>query len=854
MIRRRGMAEATVTIIEDEAKGPIAPGTADRRAPAFDMRIGGLSCAGCVGRVERAIASVPGVAAVSVNLASERAHVTLAPEADRDVAAAIGSAVRQAGYEPQDETIELAIRGMNCASCVGHVERALRSVPGVSDAMVNLATESARVHAFAQGDIVPALRAAVEKAGYEASAPATDPGKAADRRELHEQAKAEEQAKLGRSVILAGLLTLPLLLIEMGGHLLPALHHALADRFGEQLLRLVSFALASLVLFGPGLVFLRRGWPALLRGTPDMNTLVMLGAGAAWLSSSLATFRPDLFPQGSALTYFESGAVIVTLILLGRWFEARARGRTGAAIGRLMALRPRTARVLRGGTETDIAIDAVTIGDLLVLRPGEQVPVDGEVVDGVSHVDESMISGEPVPVRKQAGDRVIGGTVNGSGALRFTARAVGSGTVLAEIIRTVEAAQGDKLPIQAAVDRVTLWFVPAVIGLSALTALAWLIWGPDPAWSYALVNAVAVLIIACPCAMGLAVPTSIMVGTGRGAEIGVLFRQGDALQALKKVDIVAFDKTGTLTEGKPELTDWEVATGFVADEVLRLAASVENRSEHPLAHAIVRAAERHRLALADPSHFASDAGRGVTATVEGKRVAIGGRRLMDESGIDTTGVTGRARGFSEDGKTALFVAIDGRLAAVLAVADPLKESAAASIAALRARGLHVAMVTGDDRRTAEAVGRRVGIEDIRAEVLPTGKAEVVKALQQGGRHVAFVGDGINDAPALAQADIGIAIGTGTDIAIDSADVVLMSGDVRGVARAIALSGAVMANIRQNMAWAFGYNAVLIPVAAGVLYPGFGIALSPVFAGLAMALSSVSVVANALRLRRFEAER
>lgn len=842
-----------MTIIEDEAKGAIAPGTADRRASAFDMRIGGLSCAGCVGRVERAIAAVPGVAAVSVNLATERAHVTLAPGAGRDVAVEIGSAVRQAGYEPQDETIELVIKGMNCASCVGHVERALRSVPGVSDAMVNLATESARVRAFAQGDIVPALRAAVEKAGYEASAPATDPGKAADRRELREEARAEEQAKLGRSVILAGLLTLPLLAIEMGGHLVPALHHALADRFGEQPLRLVSFVLASLVLFGPGLVFLRRGWPALLRGAPDMNTLVMLGAGAAWLSSSFATFRPDLLPQGSALTYFESGAVIVTLILLGRWFEARAKSRTGAAIGRLMALRPRTARVLRGGTEMDIAIDAVTIGDLLVLRPGEQVPVDGEVIDGVSHVDESMISGEPVPVRKQAGDRVIGGTVNGSGALRFTARAVGSGTVLAEIIRTVEAAQGDKLPIQAAVDRVTLWFVPSVIGLSALTFLAWLIWGPAPAWSYALVNAVAVLIIACPCAMGLAVPTSIMVGTGRGAEIGVLFRQGDALQAAKKVDIVAFDKTGTLTEGKPELTDWEVATGFVADEVLRLAASVENRSEHPLAHAIVRAAERHRLALAEPSDFASDAGRGVAATVEGKRVAIGGRRLMDESGIDTAGVTGRASGFAEDGKTALFVAIDGRLAAVLAVADPLKESAAAAIAALRARGLHVAMVTGDDRRTAEAVGRRVGIEDIRAEVLPTGKAEVVKALQRGGRHVAFVGDGINDAPALAQADIGIAIGTGTDIAIDSADVVLMSGDVRGVARAIALSGAVMANIRQNLAWAFGYNAVLIPVAAGVLYPGFGIALSPVFAGLAMALSSASVVANALRLRRYEAE-
>lgn len=833
-----------MTVIENTRDG----------SATFDMAIEGMSCAGCVGRVERAIAAIPGVDAVSVNLATERAHIGLAKGgAPAGVVKEIESAVRQAGYEPVEQTIDLAVSGMNCASCVSHVEKALLAVPGVVGASVNLATERASVVTLAGGDLLPSLIHAVGKAGYEAGSVTAGAGQTAVDQGPVNTAKAQEQARLKRSVILAAALTLPLLVIEMGGHLVLALHHWLGDRFGEGNLRLLSFVLATAVLLGPGLIFLRKGFPALLRGAPDMNTLVMLGAGAAWLYSSVATFLPGLLPAGTALTYFESGAVIVTLILLGRWFEARAKGRTGAAIGSLVALQPKTARVLRGSDETDIPVAEVKPGDSVILRPGERVPVDGEVIEGSSFVDEAMLTGEPAPVHKAPGSRVTGGTVNGSGALSFTARKVGADTVLAQIVRTVQAAQGAKLPIQAAVDRITLWFVPAVMGLAALTFLVWLLLGPSPALSYALVNAVAVLIIACPCAMGLATPTSIMVGTGRGAELGILFRQGDALQALRDVQIVALDKTGTLTRGKPELTDLEPVAPFSADEALRLATSVENRSEHPLALAIVAAAKMRGLALTEPSEFVSDAGLGVTALVEGRRVAIGGHRLMRQIGAQTEAHADCVQGWAEAGKTPLFIAIDGRLAALLAVADAVKETTPAAIAALHRLGLKVVMVTGDDRRTAEAVARHLGIDEVKAEVLPTDKAEVVKALQAGGRKVAFVGDGINDAPALAQADVGIAIGTGTDIAIESADVVLMSGDVTGVPRAIALSKAVIANIRQNLGWAFGYNAVLVPVAAGLLYPLFGILLSPVFAGLAMALSSVSVLTNALRLRRFKVE-
>lgn len=595
----------------------------------LDIAVGGMSCASCVGRVERAIAAVPGVESVSVNLATERAHVKLAG-APVDTAK-LDEAIRGAGYEPAETTTELSISGMTCASCVGWVEKALKAVPGVIAASVNLASERASVRSLG-GEIVPVLVAAVAAAGYEAT-PVIDAVQSRDREQMAREA---EQIGLKRAVIIAAVATAPLVVIEMGGHLYPPLHHALAGFFGGTTLGVISFLLASLVLFGPGWRFLSKGWPALMRGAPDMNSLVMLGAGAAWLFSTVATFAPGLLPAGTQASYFESGAVIVTLILAGRWFEAGAKGRTSAAIRALVALQPKTARVLRDGIESDVPAAEVRLGDVIIVRPGERIPVDGEVADGSSFVDESMMTGEPVPLRKETGAMVTGGTVNGAGALRMTARRVGSDTVLAGIVRTVEAAQGAKLPIQAVVDRITLWFVPAVMVLALLTFTLWLVFGPSPALSYALVNAVAVLIIACPCAMGLATPTSIMVGTGRAAELGILFRQGDALQALKEASIVAIDKTGTLTLGKPVLTHIAVAPDLSADNVLRLAASAERRSEHPSAKAIVTAALARGLTLAEPENFAAEPGIGVSATIDGQPVAIGAERLMRRLGLDPT--------------------------------------------------------------------------------------------------------------------------------------------------------------------------------------------------------------------------
>ena len=516
-----------------------------------------------------------------------------------------------------------------------------------------------------------------------------------------------------------------------------------------------------------------------------------------------------------------------------------------------MTLQAKTARVERDGSEIELAIDEVTPGDVIVVRPGERVPVDGSVLSGASFVDESMLTGEPIPVEKMEGAKVVGGTINTTGAFRFQAEKVGSETVLAQIVRMVAAAQGAKLPIQALVDKVTGWFVPAVIATAVLTFGVWLAFGPQPALGFALVNAVAVLIIACPCAMGLATPTSIMVGTGRAAELGILFRKGEALQALQGVEVVAFDKTGTLTEGRPELTDLTVADGFAEDEVLGLVAALETRSEHPIARAIIQAAEMRGLPVLQPETFSSRPGYGAEGQVAGRSVQVGADRLMQGLGHDLSAFTDHAQRLGEEGKSPLYAAIDGRLAAIIAVADPIKQTTPAAIAAIHALGLRVAMITGDNRRTAEAVARRLGIDEVRAEVLPDGKVEAVRALQTGGRRVAFVGDGVNDAPALAAADVGLAVGGGTDVAIESADVVLTGGDLRGAVNAIALSRATMRNIHQNLVWAFGYNVVLIPVAAGLLFPVFGWLLSPMLAAGAMALSSVSVLTNALRLRGFK---
>jgi Cu+-exporting ATPase len=559
-----------------------------------------------------------------------------------------------------------------------------------------------------------------------------------------------------------------------------------------------------------------------------------------------------VLPSGTAYVYYEAAAVIVTLILLGRFLEARAKGRTSQAIKRLVGLQPKTARVIRNGTVVELGLEQVVVGDRIEIRPGDRVPVDGAVLEGDSYVDESMISGEPVPVRKTVGAEVVGGTINKTGAFTFAATKVGADTVLAQIIRMVEEAQGSKLPIQALVDNVTSWFVPAVIAAAVLTFAAWYVFGPSPALTFALVNAVAVLIIACPCAMGLATPTSIMVGTGRAAELGILFRKGEALQTLRSAQVVALDKTGTLTKGKPELTDLTVRTGFDRGEVLRLVASIETKSEHPIAEAIVAAAERDGLALSEVTAFDAEPGFGVAGTVSGKRVLVGADRAMAKAGIDVSEFAGVAGMLGDEGKSPLYAAIDGQLAAIIAVSDPIKETSVDAIRALHDLGLRVAMITGDNGRTAQAVAKRLGIDEVVAEVLPDGKVDAIKRLRAGNRVVAFVGDGINDAPALAEADVGLAVGTGTDIAIESADVVLMSGDLRGVVNAIAISKATIGNIKQNLFWAFAYNVTLIPVAAGILYPINGTLLSPILAAGAMALSSVFVLGNALRLRRFTA--
>ena len=811
----------------------------------LEVAIRGMSCAACVRRVETAIRAVDGVASASVNLMSERATVVLDPEAGS--AAKIDAAIREAGYETVESRLDLRVDGMTCAACVGRVERALQRVPGVLEANANLATGRAMIRVLDGADSAAHAVAALADAGYDA----VFDSDGADRADREQARRAEEMADLKRRVLIAAVATLPLLVLEMGVHLSEPLHHLLAGKLGEDNMRTISFLLASVVMFGPGLNFYRKGFPALWRGAPDMNSLVALGTSAAYAFSVVATFLPRLLPNGGDDTYFESAAVVVTLILLGRWFEARAKGRTSDAIRKLLKLEAKSARVLRDGEVIEVAIDSVRPGDLVVVRPGDRVPVDGEITEGSSYVDESMITGEPMPAQKSVGANVVSGTVNKTGAFTFRATKVGADTLLAQIVRTVEAAQGSKLPIQAMVDRVTNWFVPVVMGLAALTFLVWLAFGPSPALSHALINAVTVLIVACPCAMGLATPTSIMVGTGKAAEMGVLFRRGDALEALRNVTVVAFDKTGTLTRGRPELTDIEVAAGFVEADVLAEIAAVESKSEHPVGAAIVETARRRGLAISDAAAFTAEPGLGVRAVVDGRHVVVGSARMMRDLGLDTQSFAATADRLADAGKTPVYAAIDNRLAAIVAVADPIKDTTPAAIADLRRLGKRVVMITGDNRRTADAIGRRLGIDEVIAEVLPTDKAERVKQLQQSapGR-VAFVGDGINDAPALAQADVSLAIGNGTDIAIESADAVLMSGNLRNVANAIALSEATVANIRQNLFWAFAYNVVLIPVAAGALYPLFGITMSPILAGFAMALSSVSVVTNALRLRRF----
>ncbi|WP_306017554.1 heavy metal translocating P-type ATPase, partial [Oceanicaulis sp. MMSF_3324] len=741
--------------------------------------------------------------------------------------------------------LTLSLSGLSCAGCVRKVETALSKTEGVEQANVNFATSRAQV--MGENLDEAALIAAVESAGF--SAERYDP--APDRAARDEAEKAREQADLKRQVILAAGLTLPVFVLEMGGHMIPGFHHFIMNTLGQTLSWSIQFVLTSLVLAFPGRRFFTLGGKALLRLAPEMNALVALGAGAAWAYSTLVLLGPELFPVDARHVYFEAAAMIATLILAGRYMEARAKGRTSAAIRKLIGLRPQTARVERDGEIREQALDAVMPGDLVHVRPGERLPVDGVVESGQSYVDESMLTGEPVPVHKSSGDEVVGGSMNAEGALVIRTERTGADTVLSQIIAMVEQAQGAKLPIQSLVDRVTGIFVPVVIAIALVTFVAWLTLAPEAGLSEALVKAVAVLIIACPCAMGLATPTSIMVGAGRGAELGVLFRQGEALQGLSNVRVAAFDKTGTLTEGKPALTALHAVKGVSEDDALALAAALERSSEHPIARAILNAADNKSLTLPSLDNWTAESGYGVKAEHEGEALVLGSKRFMRRLGVELDPLADAIKGLDEEGVTVICLARGKALQAVFGVSDPIRKGAFDALNALRDQGLTLALITGDAQPPARAVGQALGIEDVRSETPPDEKYQAVASLRKAYGPVAFIGDGINDAAALAEADVGIAMGSGSDIALESADVVLMRDDPAAVSTALGLSRATLNNIRQNLVWAFGYNALLIPLAAGVFTPAFGWSLSPIFAAAAMAASSVCVLSNALRLRGFK---
>ncbi len=741
--------------------------------------------------------------------------------------------------------IDLNVSGMTCASCVGRVEKALKNVPGVEDASVNLASGRAHVNLSAAGPSTSDLLKAVINAGYEATV-AID--RKADAQKRERQLK-EELQSLKRAFVISALFTLPVFLLEMGSHVLPGFADFVHNTLGHRNNWIVQFVLTSIVLFWPGRRFFLHGVPALMRLAPDMNSLVAMGTSAAWGYSTVVTFFPSVLPGASSSVYFEAAAVIVCLILMGRFLEGKARGRTGEAIAKLLTLQPETAMVLQGDKVVETAIALIRPGDTVHVQPGERIPLDGQLVEGHSFVDESMLTGEPLPVKKEPGATVTGGTINKTGAFSFRVLRVGEDTVLARIIAMVESAQGSKLPIQSLVDKITLWFVPAVMLVAVSTFLYWLL-ATDEGLGTALVHAVSVLIVACPCAMGLATPVSIMVATGRSAEMGVLFRNGNALQMLSQTRTIAFDKTGTITLGKPEMTDLLVQPGFDAAEVLAIAAAVEEKSEHPIGLAIVAAARQQGLSLPTVKDFEALPGYGLRANVNGQRVDVGANRLLEKLGLDARAALPAVVELAEQGKTPLYIAIGGRLAAVIAVADTVRPSSPAALQALRRAGFRTAMITGDNARTAQAVAKSLQLDQVYAEVLPEGKVATLKSLRSEGTLLTYVGDGINDAPALAEADIGIAMGSGTDIAIESADVVLMTGELDAVVNAVMLARATMRNIKENLFWAFAYNVALIPLATGALYPAYGLQLSPVFAAGAMALSSVFVLGNALRLKRF----
>jgi Cu+-exporting ATPase len=795
----------------------------------IDLPVTGMTCASCAAAVENGLRKINGVTRATVNFASEKATVELETVVDLHL---MENVIKTEGYGLLVSRIDFAVRGMTCAACVAAVEKALRGLYGVLNVTVNLAAERASVEYLSTMVDFNDFKRVVADAGYAAEQITSD---LIDReKEQREKEFLDIRERFLISAVLSALIFLGSMLK------IPLLSEWP-----------VLFILTTPVQFWAGMRFHKAAWAAFRHRTTNMNTLITVGTFAAYLYSVLATFMPGLFLRGGIApdVYYDTSAMIITLILLGRMLEAKAKGRTSEAIKGLIRLQPRTARVMRDGGEREIPSEEVMVGDILVIRPGEKIPVDGEVTDGYSTADEAMLTGESLPVEKEVGAMVFGGTINRAGSFKFRATKVGKETALGQIIRLVEEAQGSKAPIQRLADKVASIFVPVVISLAVVTFVIWFVLGPKPSFTLSLMNFIAVLIIACPCALGLATPTAIMVGTGKGAEKGILIRDAEALELAHKVQAIVLDKTGTITRGEPEVVDIISFNGFAMDEVLRYAASAEKRSEHPLGQAIVRKAEQKGIGLSEPKEFLAIPGGGVRAVLDGDVVVIGTLSLLEKEGMDVSSMRGTEEKISSGGKTPVCVAINRKVAGMCALADTTKEGSADAIRELKEMGIEVSMLTGDHKNTAEAIAKVVGVDRVFAEVLPEQKVEVVKALKREGKVTAMVGDGINDAPALAEADVGIAMGTGTDIAMEASDITLIKGNLRSVVEAIRLSKLTLRTIRQNLFWAFFYNAVGIPVAAGLLYAFGGPLLNPMIASAAMAFSSVSVVSNSLRLRR-----
>jgi Cu+-exporting ATPase len=809
----------------------------------IDLPVGGMSCASCSSAVEKGLIGLDGVESADVNFASGKATVLFNPE--KTGIEEFKETVTGLGYTVELANLTVPIKGMTCAACVKRVEDALAELDGVVHASVNFATERASIQYVSEQIGLVEFRKAIKDAGYEV----LEIEQGEDIVEKERKQREAHYSALKRKLITGVTLVLPIFLL---------MHWNRIGLSGVidipmQINFILQLILVTPVQFWIGWQFYSGAVSAARHGTTNMNTLIAVGTSAAYIYSLVATFFPSLFViQGyQAHVYYDTSGAIIVLILLGRLLEARAKGHTSEAIKKLMGLQAKTARLVRDGSEVDVPIEEVEPGDIIVVRPGESIPVDGTIIEGHSSVDEAMISGESLPLEKNVGDLVVGSTINKTGSFKFKAEKVGRDTMLANIIRMVQEAQGSKPPIARLADKIASIFVPVVLVIASVTFAVWYFFGPDPSLTYAVLSFISVLIIACPCALGLATPTSIMVGTGKGAENGILIRGGEALETAHKINAIVFDKTGTLTRGEPVVTDIIHAGDFSDDEVLRLAASAEKGSEHPLGESIVIEAESRGLEIHSHSDFQAVPGKGVKATVDGKAFIMGNEAFMDSSNIEIKTLEDDAIRLAKEGKTPMFIAVDGKLAGIIAVADTLKETSVEAVKKLKSMGIEVIMLTGDNRRTAEAIASQAGIDRVLAEVLPDQKAQEVKNLQAENKIVAMVGDGINDAPALVQADVGIAIGTGTDVAMEASDITLIKGDIKGVSTAIALSKATLTNIKQNLFWAFAYNTILIPVAAGVFFPFFQVLLSPIFAAAAMGMSSVTVVTNALRLRKFK---